>query len=132
MATNNIVETKSLEEAIEYFEKKYKNIATKSDKYEYFSELSYFIGDNHTEIQNLNLNNHNWDVRLINRRRYKFLIWPKVKGNNRSLTLQEIAILKKYSSYVLENKSTMNSLYKNRYFLIYLIIFFSIILLQVK
>ncbi len=114
---NVTVETKSLGEAIEYFEKKYKNIKIKSDEYEYFSELSYFIGDNHTEIQNLDLNNHNWDVRLINHSRYKFLIWPKVKGNNRSLTLQEIVILKKYSSYVLENKSTMNSLYKNRYFL---------------
>lgn len=132
MANHETVEEINLDEAIEYFEEKYKNIKTKSDEYKYFSELSYFIGDQHKQIQNLDFNERNWSARLISGSKYKFLIWKQGEGLNHPLTLQQISILKKYSRYILENKSTINSLYKNRYFLIYLSIFFSIILLQIK
>ena len=132
MAKHETVEERSLDEAIEYFEKKHKNIKTKSDEYNYFSELSYFISDQHKKIQNLNLNDRNWCVRLVSGTKYKFMITIPEAFQNDPLTFQQIAALKRYSEYVLENKSTMNSLYKNRYFLIYLIIFFSVIFLQVK
>lgn len=132
MAKHETVEERSLDEAIEYFEKKYKNIKTKSDEYNYFSELSYFISDQHKKIQNLNLNDRNWGVKLVSGTKYRFVITIPGAFQNDPLTFQQIAALKRYSEYVLENKSTMNSLYKNKYFLIYLIIFFSIILLQVR
>ena len=59
MAKHMTTEPRSLNEAIEYFDEKYKNIKIKSDEYNYFSELSYFISDQHKKIQNLNLNDRN-------------------------------------------------------------------------
>ena len=132
MAKHVTTEPRSLNEAIEYFDEKYKNIKIKSDEYKYFSELSYFIDGQHIEIQKLNLNDRNWSVRLVSHSRYHLLILMPGGFQNDPLTFQQIAALKRYSEYVLENKSTMNSFYKNRYFLIYLIIFLSVIFLANK
>lgn len=132
MAKHETVEERSLDEAIEYFDEKYKNIKTKSEEYNYFSELSYFISDQHKKIQNLNLNDRNWGVKLVSDTKYRFMITIPGAFQNDPLTFQQIAALKRYSEYVLENKSTMNSVYKNKYFLIYIIIFFSIIFLANK
>lgn len=132
MAKHETVEERSLDEAIEYFDEKYKNIKTKSEEYNYFSELSYFISDQHKKIQNLNLNDRNWGVKLVSDTKYRFMITIPGAFQNAPLTFQQIAALKRYSEYVLENKSTMNSVYKNKYFLIYIIIFFSIIFLANK
>ncbi|WP_066869553.1 hypothetical protein [Clostridium mediterraneense] len=132
MTKHETVEERSLDEAIEYFEKKYKNIKTKSDEYNYFSELSYFISDQHKKIQNLNLNDRNWCVRLVSGTKYKFMITIPEVFQNAPLTFQQIAALKRYSEYVLENKSTINLLYKNGYFLIYIIIVVCIVFLANK
>ena len=129
MAKHKTVEERSLDEAIEYFEKKYKNIKTKSDEYNYFSELSYFISDQHKKIQNLNLNDCNWGVRLVSGTKYKFMITIPKAFQNDPLTFQQIAALKRYSEYVLENKSTINSLFEIRYLLIYIIIVICIVFL---
>lgn len=129
MAKHETVEERSLDEAIEYFEKKYKNIKTKSDEYNYFSDLSYFISNQHKKIQNLNLNDRNWGVKLVSDSRYHFLILMPGGFQNDPLTFQQIAALKRYSEYVLENKSTMNSLFQIRYLLIYIIIVVCIVYL---
>lgn len=122
-------EPRSLNEAIEYFDEKYKNIKTKSDEYNYFSELSYFIDNQHIGIQKLNLNDRNWSVKLVSDSRYHFLILMPGGFQNDPLTFQQIAALKRYSEYVLENKSTINSLFQIRYLLIYIIIVVCIVYL---
>ncbi len=129
MAKHVTTEPRSLNEAIEYFDEKYKNIKTKSDEYKYFSELSYFIDDQHKKIQKLNLNDRNWSVKLVSHSRYHFLILMPGGFQNDPLTFQQIAALKRYSEYVLENKSTMNSLFQTRYLLIYIIIVVCIVYL---